>query len=190
MDAQLYRGINVKAFLVRTLKDIWQTQFFYRCAIKSNPLAKWCTIIPLPAIFRLENAGYLRLFHPFLNDILHPYIKSYTLSYTLSYTRKCQSVKYFSMPGVGNVGFFQKLFLGKMAKHLRRTGRKTQNIGLLWAKVRMFCIESTDVCLKEVRCFCFPEAPFLKFPRYQEDRNTVFFFLLRESQTSLNSEEK
>ena len=32
-----------------------------------------------------------------------------------------------------------------------------QNIGLLWAKVRMFCIESTDVCLKEVRCFYFPE---------------------------------
>ena len=107
MDTQLYRGINVKAFLVRTLKDIWQTQFFYRCAIKSKPLAKWCTIIPLPAIFRLENAGYLRLFHPFLNDILHPYIKSYTLSYTLSYTRKCQSVKYFSMPGVGNVGYFR-----------------------------------------------------------------------------------
>ena len=49
-------------------------------------------------------------FHPFLNDILHPYIKSYT--------RKCQSAKYFSVPGVGNVGFFQKLFLGKRAKHL------------------------------------------------------------------------
>ena len=35
--------------------------------------------------------------------------------------------------------------------------RKLQNIGLLWAKVRMFYIKSTDVCLKEVRCFCFPE---------------------------------
>ena len=103
MDTQLYRGINVKALLLRTLKDIWQTQFFYRCAIKSKPLAKWCTIIPLPAIFRQENAGYLRLFHPFLNDILHPYIKSYT--------RKCQSAKYFSVPGVGNVGFFQKLLV-------------------------------------------------------------------------------
>ena len=109
MDAQLYRGINVKALLVRTLKDIWQTQFFYRCAIKSKHLAKWCTIIPLPAIFRQENAGYLRLFHPFLNDILHPYIKSYTLSYT----RKCQSVKYFSVPGVGNVGYFHKTFFGE-----------------------------------------------------------------------------
>ena len=30
---------------------------------------------------------------------------------------------------------------------------ESENIGLLWAKVRMFCIESTDVCLKEVRCF-------------------------------------
>ena len=48
-------------------------------------------------------------FHPFLNDILHPYIKSYTLSYT----RKCQSVKYFSVPGVGNVGYFHKTFFGK-----------------------------------------------------------------------------
>ena len=109
MDAQLYRGINVKALLVRTLKDIWQTQFFYRCAIKSKHLAKWCTIIPLPAIFRQENAGYSRLFHPFLNDILHPYIKSYTLSYT----RKCQSAKYFSVPGVGNVGYFHKTFFGE-----------------------------------------------------------------------------
>ena len=30
---------------------------------------------------------------------------------------------------------------------------ESENIGLLWAKVRMFCIESTDVCLKEIRCF-------------------------------------
>ena len=35
--------------------------------------------------------------------------------------------------------------------------RKKQNIGLLWTKVRMFCIESTEVCPKEVRCFHFPE---------------------------------
>ena len=102
MDTQLYRGINVKALLLRTLKDIWQTQFFYRCAIKSKPLAKWCTIIPLPAIFRQENAGYLRLFHPFLNDILHPKRKSYTLSYT----RKYLYLLRISPHGVGNVGFF------------------------------------------------------------------------------------
>ena len=45
--------------------------------------------------------------------------------------------------------------------------RKKQNIGLLWAKVRMFCIESTDVCLKEVRCFCFPERTLLNIRHNQ-----------------------
>ena len=33
------------------------------------------------------------------------------------------------------------------------SGRKSGNIGLLCHKVRMFCLESTDVCVKEVRCF-------------------------------------
>ena len=28
-----------------------------------------------------------------------------------------------------------------------------KNIGLLWAKVPRFCLESTDVSIKEVRCF-------------------------------------
>ena len=145
MDTQLYRGINVKALLVRTLKDIWQTQFFYRCAIKSKPLAKWCTIIPLPAIFRLENAGYLRLFHPFLNDILHPYIKSYTLSYTLSYTRKCQSVKYFSMPGVGNVGYFHKTFFGENGEAFKEN--KPED-----TKHRTSLGKSTDVLHRKYGC--------------------------------------
>ena len=35
--------------------------------------------------------------------------------------------------------------------------RKKQNIGLLWAKVRMFCSKSTDVFIEKVRCFYFPE---------------------------------
>ena len=57
------------------------------------------------------------------------------------------------------------------------SGRKSGNIGLLCHKVRMFCLESTDVCVKEVRCFCawtrafydfFPL--FLKFLR----QNAVF----------------
>ena len=112
MDTQLYRGINVKALLVRTLKDIWQTQFFYRCAIKSKHLAKWCKMVHNNSTSCHFSPGKRRLFtsfHPFLNDILHPYIKSYTLSYT----RKCQSVKYFSVPGVGNVGYFHKTFFGK-----------------------------------------------------------------------------
>ena len=137
----MYRGINVKAFLVRTLKDIWQTQFFYRCAIKSKPLAKWCTIIPLPAIFRLENAGYLRLFHPFLNDILHPYIKSYTLSYT----RKCQSVKYFSMPGVGNVGYFHKTFFGENGEAFKENRPED-------TKHRTSLGKSTDVLHRKYGC--------------------------------------
>ena len=145
MDTQLYRGINVKALLLRTLKDIWQTQFFYRCAIKSKPLAKWCTIIPLPAIFRLENAGYLRLFHPFLNDILHPYIKSYTLSYTLSYTRKCQSVKYFSMPGVGNVGYFHKTFFGENGEAFKENRPED-------TKHRTSLGKSTDVLHRKYGC--------------------------------------
>ena len=38
--------------------------------------------------------------------------------------------------------------------------RKQQNIGLLWAKLRMFCFKSTDVFIKEVRCFCIPERRF------------------------------
>ncbi len=54
--------------------------------------------------------------------------------------------------GVGNAVFFKKLF----SERRDTTVRELQNIGLLWAKVRMFCIESTDVCIKEVRCFCFP----------------------------------
>ena len=33
-----------------------------------------------------------------------------------------------------------------------------KNIGLLWAKVRRFCIKSTEVLCKEVRCFCSSEA--------------------------------
>ena len=35
---------------------------------------------------------------------------------------------------------------------------ENENIGLLWGKVPMFCMESTEVCSKEVRCFWFPEA--------------------------------
>ena len=47
---------------------------------------------------------------------------------------------------------------GVAVRKMQNNGvRKLQNIGLLWAKVRMFYIKSTDVCLKEVRCFCFPE---------------------------------
>ena len=40
-----------------------------------------------------------------------------------------------------------------------------KNIGLLWAKVRRFCPKSTEVSIKEVRCFHFPEKP-LSFPPF------------------------
>lgn len=41
---------------------------------------------------------------------------------------------------------------------LKRAGKsvhasENENIGLLWVKVRRFGLKSTDVCLKEVRCF-------------------------------------
>ena len=79
--------------------------------------------------------------------ILHPK----TQSYTLSFTRNHQQILEVLSSGVGNVGYFSKTFFSG-----REEALVLQNIGLLWAKVRMFCIESTDVCLKEVRCFCFP----------------------------------
>ena len=64
MDTQLYRGINVKALLVRTLKDIWQTQFFYRCAIKSKHLAKWCKMVHNNSTSCHFSPGKRRLFTP------------------------------------------------------------------------------------------------------------------------------
>ena len=41
--------------------------------------------------------------------------------------------------------------------------RKSRNIGLLWIKVPMFCIESTDVCAREVRCFWLKTRHFICF---------------------------
>ena len=60
--------------------------------------------------------------------------------------------------------------------------RKKQNIGLLWAKVRMFCIESTDVCLKEVRCFCFPERRITLLLGYELMPRQEFLYSLMEPQ--------
>ena len=44
-------------------------------------------------------------------------------------------------------------------KKLRRFAPRPEikNIGLLEDKVPMFCLKSTEVCLKEVRCFQFPK---------------------------------
>ena len=49
--------------------------------------------------------------------------------------------------------------------------RKSKNIGLLEGKVPMFCLESMEVCLKEVRCFQFPEPILLLPPK----KSFVFF---------------
>ena len=43
--------------------------------------------------------------------------------------------------------------------------QEIKNIGLLWAKVPMFCLKSTDVSIKEVRCFQSPKNP-LSFPNF------------------------
>ena len=48
--------------------------------------------------------------------------------------------------------------------------QEIKNIGLLWAKVPMFCFKSTDVSIKEVRCFQFPVLPFWKPLRHSPQK--------------------
>ena len=106
-------------------------------------------ILLLFCAFLQEKRGYPTPENAILHPILHP--KSLVNTGILGYgCRKCRI-------------FFQNFFRGGEKRHwsgglggrftklIYRTPLK--NIGLLWAKVRMFCIESTDVCLKEVRCF-------------------------------------
>ena len=57
------------------------------------------------------------------------------------------------MTGVGMEDFLQKHILERGD---RRGVRECQNIGLLWGKVPMFCLKSTDVYAQEVRCFLNP----------------------------------
>ena len=110
-------------------------------------------ILLLFCAFLQEKRGYPTPENAILHPILHP--KSPVNTGILGYgCRKCRI-------------FFQNFFRGGEKRHwsgglggrftklIYRTPLK--NIGLLWAKVRMFCIESTDVCLKEVRCFWFPK---------------------------------
>ena len=47
--------------------------------------------------------------------------------------------------GVGNAGFFQKTFFGEERYNGPGVAKHRTSLG-----------ESTDVCIKEVRCFCFP----------------------------------
>ena len=67
------------------------------------------------------------------------------------------------MCGCRENGTFRYRFF--MPSFLRGGGAarpEIKNIGLLWGKVPMFCRESTEVCLKEVRCFAFPEPTLQK----------------------------
>ena len=78
-----------------------------------------------------------------LHPILHPKL-SVNTGHPVPWCRKCRR--------------FSKTFFVEGGKgECDVAVRKMQNIGLLWAKVRMFCLKSTDVFIKEVRCFCFPE---------------------------------
>ena len=77
-----------------------------------------------------------------LHPILHPKL-SVNTGHLAPWCRKCRR--------------FSKTFFVEGGKgECDVAVRKMQNIGLLWAKVRMFCLKSTDVFIKEVRCFCFP----------------------------------
>ena len=119
-------------FLMSCIKLVWIVQFLH-VYVRNH--------ICFAAFFCAVLYGKWTILHPkktILHPILHPKlpVKAGCLRYGC---RKCRF-------------FFQKLF----SERRDTTVRELQNIGLLWAKVRMFCIESTDVCLKEVRCFCFP----------------------------------
>ena len=52
---------------------------------------------------------------------------------------------------------------------------ENENIGLLWSKVPMFCLESTEVFVKEVRCFQFPKSLKEAAPTLFSTKSFVFF---------------
>ena len=72
------------------------------------------------------------------------------------FSERCGNVPYFNVfdaltgGNAGTIRLYPKRY--KIAKDLS----EIENIGLLWAKVPMFCLESTEVSIKEVRCFRFP----------------------------------
>ena len=78
-----------------------------------------------------------------LRFILHPILHPECPVNTKGFTGGCRKCR-----------FFLKNFFCRGREAMVR---KLQNIGLLWHKVRMFCIKSTDVSVEEVRCFYFPE---------------------------------
>ena len=92
--------------------------------------------LPLFCAVLLEKRGYPTPENAILHPILHPKLPVNT-GYSGYGCRK------------GRI-FFQNFFRGG-EKRQWSGGCKTSDF--FEAKVRMFCIESTDVCLKEVRCF-------------------------------------
>ena len=70
-----------------------------------------------------------------------------------------------------------------------------RNIGLLWAKVRRFCLKSTDVLCKEVRCFGIPvllrvedvSTFFLSPPQKKKFFENLLHFLHPVWKTLINS---
>ena len=71
-------------------------------------------------------------------------------SYTLSYTGNYLVLLTFSMPGVGNVGFFQKLFLRRKGWYSTATASPPTRF---WLIVKIICLFQTCPypC---VRCVC------------------------------------
>ena len=107
------------------------------------------------------------------NDvILHLLSASYTPSYTLSYTRNPQQTQGIFAPWCRNVGYFQKTFLGE--RHLKRfssAGREIKNIGLLCHKLPYFHAKTSELSLKEVRCF--PQKKTINHKTYRRKRSIV-----------------
>ena len=111
-------------------------------------------ILLLFCAFLQEKRGYPTPENAILHPILHT--KSPVITGILGYgCRKCRIFFQNFFRGGGEKRHWSGGLGGRFTKLIYRTPLK--NIGLLWAKVRMFCIESTDVYLKEVRCFWFPK---------------------------------
>ena len=94
-----------------------------------------------------EQAKTCRLnLHKSYTRILHPILHPKSFENTIGFAYGCRKCRRFS-----------KTFF---VEEREAVVRKQQNIGLLWAKLRMFGFKSTDVSIKEVRCFCIPERRF------------------------------
>ena len=103
--------------------------------------------------------------NPTPNDvILHPILHPKSIAYKGVFLKGCRKCMFFSET------FFVEKFVcvrWMMTSATASTAPNTaipgsfhaeplleiKNIGLLWSKVPMFCLESTDVSFKEVRCF-------------------------------------